>query len=474
MSSDHEGTRDKLRQDILDTRNELFDKGFWSTVVFSQILGPILHHGSSLIYAPDEVFLKVVSTKGWNTFKGTVNNFLAPLRPDALRQHALRKFFFLILFALAAFFLKKHSSELKCWTQNTFLGWAETNQALPWWQRGLSICLMMILRLAVSNVLPFTSPAFAYLIAVSQPKGQDWMGVFYLLICSAPAGAVVPILDGIFYWATRFTCIREDWESKNNHFLATEALSMLTDYLPFSFWVRPYFMEPAFESVSSKGVGGKSGECAAATAVLAGHFMIWAGPATTMYSRKFVPDWWTAIIIQPLGMAEDVAVVLATWAGESVRDRQKAELALYAFMLVMNFVNCITDWEPGISRRRRHVQRVIVACLTAFLGGYIRYYQNNWAPFSTDEDTFTTTTKTTTTMGGQQCEAIHSNVKFMGETVAWVSLMAIMFRIVARCLTLVIPTRCLREDAQKETDKKEEEAEGETSPQNIQNTGMGA
>mmetsp|Transcript_12451 Transcript_12451/g.33072 ORF Transcript_12451/g.33072 Transcript_12451/m.33072 type:complete len:456 (-) Transcript_12451:319-1686(-) len=421
---DPEGEREALRREILETRNGLYEKG--GTVIFSQILGPILHHGSSLIYAPDEALWKAPGNTG--TAKGAMKKFLAPLTPAALKQHTLRKIFFLVVFGAAAVMLKKHSLEIKCWTQNTFLGWAELNKEMAWWMRGLSICLMMVLRLAVSNVLPFTSPAFAYLIAVSQPKGEDWKGVFYLLICSAPAGAVLPMLDAILYWVTS-PCIKER-DDKKNHFIATEFCSALTDYLPFSFWVRPYFMEPAFESVHKDAK--KSPECAAATAVLAGHFMIWSGPATTMYSRKFVPDWLTAIMIQPLGMTEDVAVVLATWAGGSASDRQKAELSLYVFMLAMNLVNCITDWDEKKHRIRRHCQRLIVASLTVSLFSF-RYYKQQWFPFSDEEFQFTTTTVTTT--GGPQCQAIHSNVKFMLETVAWVSAMAVLFRIIAKVLT---------------------------------------
>jgi len=298
------------------------------------------------------------------------------------------------------------------------------------YERGLRISLMMVLRLAISNVIPFTSPAFAYLVAVSMPKGEDWKGVFYLLICSAPAGAVVPMLDWIFYWVTR-PCLKER-DDKRNHFLATEGLSFLTDYLPFSFWVRPYFMEPAFESVRTDAE--KSTECAAASAVLAGHFMIWSGPATTMYTRKFVPDWMTSIIIQPLGLTEDVAVVLATWAGGSVNDRRSAELTLYGFMLFMNLVNLITDFKETRRGAKLHAQRAIVACLTIFLGGFIRGYLQIWFPFRQDQGPEVTTSTVTTTVE-PQCASIHSNVTAMGETIAWVTLMAFLFRFVAISLT---------------------------------------
>merc|ERR1711998_729422 len=95
-------------------------------------------------------------------------------------------------------------------------------------------------------------------------------------------------------------------------------------------------MEPVYRAANDAGVGP---EGAASAAVLAGHFMIWSGPATTMCQRKFVPDWFTCAIIQPLGLMEDVAVVLAAWAGESAASEKQAEIGLYIFMAAMNLVN---------------------------------------------------------------------------------------------------------------------------------------
>lgn len=412
-----------LRKNILDERNRLYEKScesWWAklttTIVLKQILGPLLQHGSRLIYAPDVIFREAMSKNTREKCTGAMSNFLAPLKAISWRQ-----LFLFVLFGVSALLLKKHSSELTCWIQDTFLGWAQWNQDLPWWRRGMSISLMMVLRLVVSNVLPFTSPAFAYLVAMSQPAGENWKGVYYLLICSTFAGAVVPMLDWAAYWVTR-PCYKEQ-DDKKNHFLATEFFSFMTDYLPFSFWVRPYFMEPTFETAWAS----NERETAAAMAVLTGHFMIWAGPATTMYSRKFVPDWWTSIIIQPLGMSEDVAVVLATWAGGSVSDREKAELSLYAFMLIMNFVNYVTYWNPKKRGWKRGIEHLIVAVMTAVLAGYIRLYLQIWVPFTQEE--FTTTTITTT--AAPHCKSIHSNVKAMLTTIAWVTLMAMLFRFVA-------------------------------------------
>jgi hypothetical protein len=84
--------------------------------------------------------------------------------------------------------------------------------------------------------------------------------------------------------------------------------------MPFSFWVRVALMEPLFETAVVYGEMDPVAACAAA--VLGSHFMFWAGPATTMYQRRYVPDWTTAAFIQPLGLMEDVAVVLATWAAD--------------------------------------------------------------------------------------------------------------------------------------------------------------
>merc|ERR1712137_602953 len=122
-------------------------------------------------------------------------------------------------------------------------------------------------------------------------------------------------------------------EGLDRNFRATRFMSMVTDHLPLSFWVPSYFMEPVFvETIAHQA----SEESAASAAVLAGHFMIWAGPATTMYQRNFIPDWTTAVFIQPLGLFEDVAVVLTAWAGSSPEDQRWAECSLYVFMMVMN------------------------------------------------------------------------------------------------------------------------------------------
>merc|ERR1711920_624998 len=109
-----------------------------------------------------------------------------------------------------------------------FLGWADWNQEMGAVARFFSISALMVVRLLVSNVLPFTSPAFAYLIAKSQPEGDGIAGPFYLLACSLPAGALIPLLDTLagHYYRTK-------------EFLATKYASLATDYLPFSFWVRP-------------------------------------------------------------------------------------------------------------------------------------------------------------------------------------------------------------------------------------------
>jgi len=428
------------RYELYEPTTKSCRKKLTSTIVFSQLFGPILHHGSSLIYAPDLVFYKALTNM--TAVMGSMSSFLTPCR--ALKDNKVKTLIFFALMGGAAFLLKGHSSALKCGIQNSFLGWADYNRTLPWWQRGLSISLMMILRLLVSNVLPFTSPAFAFLITISQHEDEQWMAAFYLLICAAPAGAVVPMLDWIAYWLIG-GCFRARKKKKlinpldqkefieiddfSNHFLATEFFSLLTSHLPFSFWVKPFFMEPAYEAAEK---AGKRRPTCAAMSVLAGHFMIWAGPATTMHSRKFVPDWWTSIIIQPLGMTEDVAVVLATWAGSSPSARQHAELALYGFMFAMNVANYATAYD---SRRKRELVHLLVAVMTVSLAS-IRFFGDIWVPFP--EATVTTATTMTTTaaaVGHAQCESVHSNVVTMGKTIAWVTVMAVLFRVVA--LTLV-------------------------------------
>merc|ERR1719183_1587100 len=167
----------------------------------------------------------------------------------------------------------------------------------------MSISAMMIMRLVVSNLFPFTSPVFAYLIAKSQPHGQEANGIIYLLLCSMPAGLVIPFLDFALYqcyFKKLEKDMQDEYESMELRFKFTNAASWITDRLPFSFWVRSFFMEPAFDTMKNK--LHPTDETAASAALLAGHLMIWAGAPTTMYSRLFVPDAVTCCLIQPLGL----------------------------------------------------------------------------------------------------------------------------------------------------------------------------
>lgn len=216
---------------------------------------------------------------------------------------------------------------------------------------------MMCVRMIVSDAPLFTSPVFAFLISQSMPQGSAWAGTFFLLICSIPAGLVIPILDKLSFPAhgRRHGHGKEselDFPVDGRRFWGTWMLSRPMDWMPFSYWARPYFMEPVYKAASKAGVGP---EVSASTAVLAGHFMIWAGPATTMCQRKFIPDFLTCALIQPLGLMEDVAVVLATWAGSSPQSQKRAEMGLYLFMMAMNVAHWATrDAQKEATRDPRN------------------------------------------------------------------------------------------------------------------------
>merc|ERR1719188_1270500 len=96
----------------------------------------------------------------------------------------------IVSFTLGMYIFHRYAQALKCAMQNTFLGWAHWNQEMGAVAHFFSISALMIVRLVVSNVFPFTSPAFAYLIAKSQPEGEEVAGTLYLLACSMPAGAL--------------------------------------------------------------------------------------------------------------------------------------------------------------------------------------------------------------------------------------------------------------------------------------------
>merc|ERR1712216_778991 len=112
---------------------------------------------------------------------------------------------------------------------------------------------------------------------------MGWAGTLYLLACSMPAGALIPVLDMLME------------RLFHKAFLATHYASRVTDYLPFSFWVRPFLMEPVY--LAAQKLGAKETASASSAAVLAGHLMMWAGTPATMHQRNFVPDWHTCVLM---------------------------------------------------------------------------------------------------------------------------------------------------------------------------------
>lgn len=216
-------------------------------------------------------------------------------------------------------------------------------------------------------------------------------------------------------------------------------MSWFTDQTPFSFWVRPAIMEPMFGSLTAAGVDSTS---AAAAAVLAGHFMIWGGPATTMYQRKFIPDWITAAFIQPLGLFEDVAIVLATWAASDPHNKVSAEIGLYLFMLAMNVANYVGSEAKSCKSKLEHFI-VFLIVLAALAFTYTNSLVPSHAQWKPDVVTTATTTTTTTPLiiDGMVCTQEHTDVKTMAAIVVKVSVVAFVSRYIARLCTC-----CMRQD----------------------------
>lgn len=265
-----------------------------------------------------------------------------------------------------------------------------------------------------------------------------------MLLAAAFTGFTLPFLDFVLYHLVGKKRSQSGGD-REGEFIATNIASKITDYLPFSFWVKPYLMRPAWKVARDGAQADEGKSCSAAT--LAGHFMIWAGPATTMYQRQFVPDLVTAVLIQPLGLMEDVAVILATWAGESATAQTEAEVALYVFMLILNIVRfgirCRSeDPHSGNEKQswnwQRKVQHLIVGSLT-LVTIYVRLYVVTKNPLITVPTGTTTTTTTTTIAGTPQCGETHTNTKAMFETVAIVSFLAVLFRVIARLFTWDLP-----------------------------------
>lgn len=431
MADESDVKREELRGRIKKCRDELWEKD-GKSVFWAQIAEPMTVHGSHLIYAPDTAFMGCGSGMASCLGKTSSTGLLSPASIlNNIKKHWI--FLTVVVLIIAVFKAFDLTDQVRCGMQNLFFDWAAYNVTATAFWRFVSISVLMSLRLLVSNVLPFTSPAFAYLVAKSLPPAQGWQGSFYLLACSMPAGAIVPLMDLILSHvhphAKKTQGQPEYDEYVESHFQFTNLMCWITDYLPFSFWVRPMLMEPVFAQVEQQEL--KPEACASA-ALLAGHFMIWSGAPTSMYQRKFVPDWLTCIVIQPLGLFEDVAVVLATWAGHDRSTQKSAEIGLYIFMMVMNVLYAITN-KIRLSTRHQ-IEHAIIAVLTlvAIAVKWFELIPLDALVMDKLMPDASTTTTTTTVASSPVCQTIHSNVKVMAYTAFKVTVLAFVFRLIAR------------------------------------------
>ena len=479
-------THDKLsstrgRRVVLDCiirsiRNKLHMRSvrnpFYS-VMFTHILQPMLAHGSFLIYSPDLTAETVWKWCRSGTPATRSSNLANPSAPQMSAERCRQCVGALpltetrkeeILRAEASAFAPQHSQAgcapwrlemttarvtyvlgvvvllvlllwqaqlVKCMLQNVLLGWAMWNHTLQ--SRLvllLSIAILMCVRQLVSNVLPFTSPIFAFLIARSMPDDIAWAGTFYMLFGSMFAGALLPLADG-FVWLYRSRRAAPNTElALDDHFVVTNCMSSLTDWLPFSFWVRPYVIRPVFEAVYTNT---RSDDVSASTAaLLAGHFMFWAGPATSMHQRKFVPDWITSVCIQPLGLMEDVAVVLASWAAIDALNKEKAEVGMYMFMLSMNAANYCGRAERSNQKMKEHfiAGGCVALCLIMVWWGIAV------APPLTM--TTMTTTASAIFVDGMQCVTVHTDLTAFAMMGMKGTTVAVVSRLLSRFLTTYV------------------------------------
>ena len=150
-----------------------------------------------------------------------------------------------------------------------------------------------------------------------------------------------------------------------------------------------------------------------------------------MCQRHFVPDWVTCALIQPLGLMEDVVVVLAAWAGESPASAKMAEMALYIFMATMNGVNwwtsptCRQTSSPHEDLRAQNEkwQHLIVLAVT-IAAGTICASQPVASPLAT----------TTPAALPAPCAPPHANLGVMVHLTIKVSVIAIFARLLARLM----------------------------------------
>merc|ERR1712151_440123 len=112
-----------------------------------------------------------------------------------------------------------------------------------------------------------------------------------------------------------------------------------------------------------------------------------------------------------------------------VQSQKNAELSLLGFMILMNVVRFVTDYREERSRGPEHIMVGILTSLTLLLRTQWRY------PFPGENSITATTTLTTTGTGVQECQTTHTDVKTMISTLAFVGVLALVFRVVARLTT---------------------------------------
>jgi hypothetical protein len=173
-----------MQQTRLAARDQqclLGERECFYTVLCQHILRPMLAHGSGIIYAPDDTMAAMLAA--WEAIPAKRSRASSELRafPATLGRLCREHWRFALLCGLFVALFLWRGNVAKCAMENLLLGWATWNRSQSCPVLLMSVSLLMCVRLFVANVLPFTSPIFAFLVARSMPAHLAWAGTQHFL-----------------------------------------------------------------------------------------------------------------------------------------------------------------------------------------------------------------------------------------------------------------------------------------------------
>jgi len=224
----------------------------------------------------------------------------------------------------------------------SFIDWGHSTTTI---NRFLGFVGLMTARLAISTLVPPTSPGFGIILQAATPDSEKWTAMPFFLAASTIAGAAPYLLDKVLQ-----VCFRED-------FLFTLSAKRFVDTWPLTCWTGPT-MNKVFQASG----GGKMG---ASLAVIVAHAAPFMGAQTSIMQRYFLPHPLDTIISQPFGMSEDL---FSMAMAEATSDPILASASLTLLMFLFNFA------QFAVFSAGSDLSACISAMLNLAVGAFAAYW----------------------------------------------------------------------------------------------------